>query len=53
LLDQVPGNLAIAGFGDDLDVTGMFEDLPDASSDNGMIVGEQDADRRRSTVHDL
>jgi hypothetical protein len=40
LLDQVLGGLAIASFGDNLDVTGMFQYLANTGSDDGVIVGK-------------
>jgi hypothetical protein len=40
LLDQVLGYLAVAGFGDNLNVAGMFQYLADASPDDDVIVGD-------------
>jgi len=44
LLDQALGSLAIASFSDNLDVTGMFQYLANASPDDGVIVSQQYTD---------
>jgi hypothetical protein len=41
LLDGSPGGFAVASFGDDLDIGGMFQELADASPHDDVVVGEQ------------
>ena len=45
---QVDGLRAVAGLGDDLQVRLAVEDEPYAAADQRMVVGEQDAESRRS-----